>query len=321
MLIPGYSASPLSTVAANARLLLEGFKTVFFDELKEANETYSKIFDVQKSSKHSEVVFDMVGLDIAPLSGEGQATTFQEFVNGGSRETPHLVYKNGYSVTRETLADDLYGITPKGMKQLPRTMKRRVESLCAGIVAGTFTTTKGLDPLTAAGIALCSTSHAYATGRSDILSGASTWANRPSSDSAPTPETLASAFLAGRKMKGREGIPLDVMYDTAILPPDLEQVMYKITKTTNKPFSNENTVNLNGSGSLNSLNLIVWPWLTSTSAWWLMEKANSPFIFYWREKPDFSSDFDKSNHINRYFAYMRCSADAYVPYHIYGTTG
>lgn len=321
MYVPGYSTSPLQSASANARLLLEGFHTVFFDELKEGKEVYSKIFDVQKSDKRSEVVFEMVGLGMAPQANDGGPTEFEDMVNGGSRETIHLDYRKGYRVTAATLEDDLYGITKQGMKQLPRAFKRRVESLCAGIVAGTFTTTKGLDPVTAAGVALCSTSHNYASGKYDAITASATWSNRPASDSAPTPETIQSLMIQGSKLRTREGFPMDTDFNTVICPPDLTPTFYKIFNTDKKPFSNENTKNLFASGSMWNMDVIEWKWLTSTTAWWILDKEQSPFVFYWRVKPYFDNDYDNNNHVHQYFGRMRCSADAYEPRGILGTTG
>jgi phage major head subunit gpT-like protein len=322
MYYPNYTTSPLQSASANARILLEGFHTVFYDELKETPDTYSKIFNIEKSDKRSEVVFSMGGLTMATLANDGGPTEFEDIFNGGSKEVRHLEYRKGYRVTAATLEDALYGITKKAMKQLPRVFPRRVESYCAGLVGGSFTTTYCLEDDNSATTAVCSDSHDYASGKSDMVFGTTTaQSNVLAVASAPTPATLQTAVTQFRKIRGRVGEPLEQEPNTVLAPIDLEPVFWKVFNSVNQAFEFSNTKGIFGPSGPWNMKVQTWKWPPSTTAWWIMDSESSPFTLFWRVKPEFKNDYDMNNHVHRYFGRMRLSGAAFDWRGILGTTG
>ena len=92
-------------------------------------------------------------------------------------------------------------------------------------------------------------------------------------------------------------------FDTLVVPPALEWLAMELTKTTGKPGTELNDINvLKG-----SLNVIVWDFLTKEDACFIMDSKNHQANFFWRVKPDFQSEKDFDSLVKKYNGYMRYS--------------
>lgn len=302
---PNYTTSPLASAAANSRLLIEGFNTVFYEEMKRAKPMYEEIFDVKKSDKLSEVYTSFAGLGLAVQANDGGPTEFEDLSNGEVKEIRNYEYRKGYRVTQATLEDDLYGITDRPMKALPKCMEAKVESTAAALVDASFTTTYAMDPSSTT-IPLVGTSHNYISGKFNLVTNsAADWQNKLSVSASCTPEGIADLYILSERAVDREGYPIEFGKKFILVPPDLYPTAWASMNSSNQAFELSNTKAITGSGGPWQMAIKQWKWLNDTSQWYMIDPENTPFIHQWRIKPYVDKDYDKNNFVSRIFARMR----------------
>jgi hypothetical protein len=271
---------------------------------------------VKESRKREETSFEYVGLTMAQEAVIGGPSEFESPLDGGTKAVQMLLYKRGFQVAEEDEEDDLYEVLGKIGRDLPKTFTRRVESLCAGYFAGMFTTSTGFD-----GQPIVSTAHPFPTGRYNVTTGATTWANRPAVDSALSPESLATLQILLRQTRTREGMPAGLKGKVLVVPVELEQRAWEIISTMYRAYTDTNEKNVFAEGGLWPMKVISWEWLPSSTMYALMDPDKSPFEFYWRRRPQFRNQTDINNGIKQFYGRMRCAANANEPRGIAATPG
>jgi phage major head subunit gpT-like protein len=308
--------SPLPTLAPGNRLLVEGFRTLFYMELQEAPSVFPKIFEIRESNKRSETDFEFVGLTMAQQAVIGGQTEFESILDGGTKETKNLLFKKGFQVAEEDREDDLYGVLGKTGKMLPKTFTRRAEASAASVWAGMFSTTVGFD-----GLPICSTAHPFVPGRSNVTTGAATWSNRLAVDSALSPETLSSLQILLRQTRTREGMPGGLNANTLVVPVELEVRAWEILQSMYKAYTDTNERNIHGSDGKWPLKVISWEWIPSSTMYAVLDSQMTPFFFQWRLRPEFRQQTAMNNGIEEFYGRMRYGVDANEPRGIAGTPG
>lgn len=168
--------------------------------------------------------------------------------------------------------DDQYGIMSKMPAALAKTTLRTVETLSADIFDNAFTSGTGGD-----GKYLCATDHPRTDGGT---------AQDNSHTYGLTETYLESALLAMRKTVDDKGQKILVKPDTLVIPPDLEKEANILLKSTGRTGTNYNELN----PYQNRLNVVVWDYLTSTQAWFVLDSGLHQLNFFWRIRPEFSQD-------------------------------
>jgi hypothetical protein len=308
--------SPLPSLAAGARLLVEGFRTLFYQELKETASVFPQVFEIRESRKRSETDFEMLGPTMAQLSTIGAPSPQQTIADGNTKEVINLLYKLSMRFTEEDIEDDLYSVLGRAGKLLPKTFTRRSEALAAGTFAQMFTTLLGFD-----GSAICSTSHSYYAGYSDIVTGATTWSNRLAVDSALSPETLQGLQLLLTTTKTREGIPAGLTGKVLVFPPHLEARAWETVSSLYRAYTDTNEKNTFAQGALWPIKCLKWEWLPSTTMYALIDPEQTPFFYQWRSRPQFREQTDMNNGVQEFYGKMRCNASACEPRGVAATPG
>jgi len=91
------------------RLLQEGLNKVFGNTYNQHETEWDKIFDRNESRKNFEVDAQLEGFGLAPEKPEGDEIAFDSISQGFTPKYKHLTYGKGFIVTKEALADELYG--------------------------------------------------------------------------------------------------------------------------------------------------------------------------------------------------------------------
>lgn len=320
--LASYANHPLQEANAKARVITKGYRIMWYLTNKRAKPISTKLFEQRTSDQRSEVDFSMVGLGLAQASNEMGETPFEPILDGDSKETQWIIYKKGYMASREGIADDQYGVHKKTARKLAQSFIYRKEANCAATLSGVFTTTRGFDPVTTAGVAICSTSHNFANGKSNLVSTENTWSNRLAVDSPISYESIKTAQLLMLKTPDREGHPMDLKADCLVVPIDIYDRACEVTKTQKVPYSDENTRSVVGPGGEWSMPTIIpWKWLTSTTAWFAIDKDEFNGFWVSRDKAELHEDMDWNKGIYRWFGYMRGNSDINEPRGIVGTPG
>jgi hypothetical protein len=222
---------------------------------------WDKIFKTHKSNMAVERSTQMAFVALPFLKDEGAATQFDN--NAGERFTwafVHVEVALGYAITRKAIDDNLYKsqFNPTNLK-LQESFAQFKEIQGANILnlGNVYNQSQIGD-----GVALFSTAHPFDGG---------TWAN-----TSAVPKSLNETSLLQNMTNVRtafvneRGLRIMSRARRLVVPPALEQVAIRLTKTELRPGTANNDVNaiLTLSGGLPE-GFIVMDFLTSAFAWFL----------------------------------------------------
>ena len=223
---------------------------------------YDKIFTKHDSKLALERTAEMRYLGLAQLKTEGGQTSFDN--SAGERyvfNQEHTEIALGYAITRKAIDDNLYKTQfhPSNLG-LIESFQQTKEINGANILntATTYNSSVGGD-----GVALCSSSHPIDGG---------TVANTPTVQVDLNEATLLNAMIAIRTgFKDQAGLKVFARGRKLIVPPQLEPIAIRLTKTELRPGTADNDVNaiLTTAGGL-SEGYLVNDFLTSAYAWFLL---------------------------------------------------
>jgi hypothetical protein len=240
---------------------------------------YDKMFNKYNSKMALERTAEMRFLGLAQLKTEGGQTAFDN--NAGERyvyNQEHTEIGLGYAITRKAIDDNLYKtqFTPSNLG-LIESFHQTKEIYGANIfnTATTYNAAVGGD-----GKALCASDHP--------IDGA-TVSNLPATPVDLNESTLLNAMIAIRtNFKDQAGLKMFARGRKLIVPPQLEPVAVRLTKTELRPGTADNDVNaiMSTAGGL-SEGYMVNDYLTSQYAWFLL--TTIPGLSY-MERISFESD-------------------------------
>lgn len=221
---------------------------------------WSGVFDMNGNSEMAlERVVEMRPVGLAQLKAEGGATAFDNAA--GERfiwNINMIAIGLGFAITREALDDNLYKdqFNPQSMG-LAESFAQTWEILHANVLnnGATYDTTVGGD-----GQALFSTAHPVDTG---------VYANTPSPQADLNEAALEAAFITIRSFPDQAGIKKFFRGRKLVVPPQLEFVAERLTKTELRVGTANNDTNAFMSAGALPDGYQVMDFLTSAYAWFL----------------------------------------------------
>jgi len=223
---------------------------------------YDKIFTKHDSKLALERTAEIRFLGLAQLKTEGGQTSFDN--GAGERyvyNQEHTEIGLGYAITRKAIDDNVYKTQfhPSNLG-LVESFHQTKEIYAANVLntAQTYNSAVGGD-----GVALCSSSHPIDGG---------TIANQPSTQVDLNEATLLNAMISIRtNFRDQAGLKVFARGRKLIVPPALEPVAIRLTKTELRPGTADNDVNaiLSTAGGLPE-GYMVNDYLTSSFAWFLL---------------------------------------------------
>jgi hypothetical protein len=290
-------------------LLLPGLRGVE-GKYEQIPRRWDKIFTKYDSNMALERTADMRYLGLAQLKTEGGQTAFDN--NAGERyvyNQEHIEIGLGYAITRKAIDDNLYKtqFAPSNLG-LIESFAQTQEIYGANVLntATTYNASVGGD-----GVALCATNHP--------VDGA-TWANTPSVQADLNEASLLAAMIAIRtNFFDNAGLKTFARARKLLIPPQLEPVAIRLTKTELRPGTADNDVNaiLSTAGGLPE-SYMVNEFFTSNFAWFLL--TNVPGLAFMNRVPfetDMQVDFVTDNLLVK--GYQRYSFNYFNPRAIYGS--
>lgn len=259
-------------------LLLPGLRGVE-GKYEQIPSQYDKIFTKHESKMALERTAEMRFLGLAQLKTEGGQTAFDN--GAGERyvyNQEHTEIALGYAITRKAIDDNLYKtqFMPSNLG-LIESFHQTKEIYGANVLntATTYNASVGGD-----GQALCSASHPIDGG---------TVSNIPATPVDLNESTLLNAMIAIRtQFKDQAGLKIFARGRKLIVPPQLEPVAIRLTKTELRPGTADNDVNaiMMTAGGLPE-GYMVNDFLTSTRAWFLLTNIDG---LSYMERVKFESD-------------------------------
>mgnify|MGYP006266713297 FL=1 len=271
---------------------------------------YDKIFTKHDSKMALERTAEMRYLGLAQLKTEGGQTAFDN--NAGERyvyNQEHTEIGLGYAITRKAIDDNLYKtqFMPSNLG-LIESFQQTKEIYGANLLntATTYNANVGGD-----GVALCATNHPIDGG---------TVANKPTTDVDLNEATLLNGMIAIRtNFKDQAGLKVFARGRKLIVPPQLEPVAIRLTKTELRPGTADNDVNaiqFTAGGLPESY--MVNDFLTSFYAWFLLTNIDGlAYMERVKFETDMQVDFVTDNLLVK--GYERYSFGYYNWRSIYGS--
>ena len=144
-----------------AKALWPGVNSWYGQSYNEHKVEWTDLFDTYKSNRNYEEDMGITSFGLASAKPEGSAITYDEERQGFLTRYTHVVYGNGFIVTREMVEDDLYSIVAqKRAKGLAYSMRQTKETVASNVFNRAFNSSfVGGD-----GVELCSTAHVNVAG-------------------------------------------------------------------------------------------------------------------------------------------------------------
>lgn len=257
-------------------LLTPGFRELFYDNLKEVPMVMDRIFHVHDSEKADEKDSSVSGFGLAVETAEGAPIDYEDPVQGYDKTYTHLKYSKGFKVTLEMVEDDLYRIMNKKPAALGKAMRRTAEDQASLIFRRAFNSSyaDGGD-----GQELVSTAHP----RPD---GGTNQSNASSTGITLTEDNLETAILAMRNQLDDKGQKVEVMPKVLLVPINLRKTAHLIVDSPARQGTADNDTNV----YKGQFEIIDWIYLTSTTAWFLIDPSVHQLNWFWRRRPQFKTD-------------------------------
>jgi phage major head subunit gpT-like protein len=227
---------------------------------------YDKIFTKHESRMALERTAEMRFLGLAQLKTEGGQTSFDN--GAGERyvyNQEHVEIGLGYAITRKAIDDNLYKsqFMPSNLG-LIESFQQTKEIYAANLLntATTYNSAIGGD-----GVALCSTSHPIDGG---------TVANTFTTALDLNEASLLNGMISVRtNFRDQAGLKVFARARKLVVPPQLEPIAIRLTKTELRPGTADNDVNaiISTAGGLPE-GYIVNDFLTSAYSWFLLTDIN-----------------------------------------------
>lgn len=299
-----YTDADRDTETNFGKLLEPGLRKIFFETYDELPEQYSKIFNMDTSTKAREHDWGMGAFgDWEKRVSQLDTVAYKTLSPGLDRTYVHEAFTQGFMVTREMYDDEQYRQMEKLPKAMARSGRAKVEKDAMIPLLRGFSADVGGVGASAIydGQPLFSDAHplldSAGVGK-NLLTGALTDAN------------LKIALQKMRQTVDEAGNLIQFKATRLIIPPALEDTAIRILQSTQAPGTQLNDTNkfLNGYG----IEVVVMDYLGlagggSDTHWFLQDASRHELNFFWRVRPEFKWDESFDDFVSKYRGYMRYS--------------
>ncbi len=272
---------------------------------KDADQIWPSLFNVKSSKRMIEQVPTFAGMGLFEDMAENGNVSYDNMVQGPYKSYTHVQYGLGFQIGWMAAQQDLDGFAKKYSTHLKRSLKMSMETLASTFFDGTFDTYT-----TADGQYVCDVDHTY-------VRGSGTFSNDAGS-TALGQTALESTLVSFMNQKDLQGLPQPQMPQKLLIPADQAPLAYELLES---PMRSDTTTHAK-SYTYNKLTPVIWPFLSSSTAWWVLsDKKNTELCWYWNAKPQTSHGFHFDSHTAKTKVLFICSFGASDPRGIYGSEG
>jgi hypothetical protein len=298
-----------------AKALRPGVRLWFGKEVAKYPDEYLDIFEHNTSKMAWEEDVGQSGFGVATIKPEGGSITYDTMQQTYTARYIHVVYANGFIVTREMYEDgqgEKMGI--KKASSLAHSLKSTKNIVGANVLNRAFNASYTMGSQSD-GKELCATDHPWKTG--------GTWSNELATPADISEAALEQACIDIAGWVDARGLPVAYKPESLLIPKELLFETSRIMDNPNRPGTAERDIN-----ALNKLGLFpggykVNHYLTDPDAWFI--KVGVPTktgLNYFERRPiefDLDNDFDTEN--ARFKGTFRCSFGWSDGHNIFGSPG
>lgn len=283
-----------------------------FDETEAKFESkLDQIFHVERSENAYEQDASMGGYGQHEETAELEPIKYEDTVPGWEVTYTHKKYTKAAAISQEMIDDNKWNMVRRAPRGLSLSKMRTLETIGAdvfnfGFVAGGGGRAKfrGGDSK-----ALFATDHVNRAG--DV-----TQSNKITT--ALTQASLQTVTSAMKKRLDSKGQIVEYQPDTLLVPTELEYTARIILETSQSTGNNYNDINpVKG-----ALKLVVWPYLKSATAWFVLDSDMHELYFFIRKDEGVQGPkWDWDNEAAKWKSVFRCSAGFSDWMGVYGSVG
>lgn len=276
-----------------AKALYPGVSNWYGKEYGEFPVEWTKLFDVEKSSRAYEEDVGITSFGLAMRKPEGQAIAYDSESQAFLTRYAHVVYALGFVVTREIFEDDLYDVVAqRRARGLAFSMRQTKEIIAANVYNRAFNSSyAGGD-----GVEMCDANHPnYAGG---------TQSNIAATPADLSEAAIEAAYIQISKWTNDRGLRIQVRPKQLIVPVDLTFEAMRVLKSTGQTDISPGATTGGGLHEINAVNrmglfsdVTINHYLTDTNAWFIRTDVKHGPKCYERRGMEFAidNDFDTEN--------------------------
>jgi hypothetical protein len=273
------------TTGNNPKLLWPGLAALFGTTYADMPSMIGRVFDERSSDKAYEEIQELTGFGLASVKTEGGGIVYTSSSQGPTARFTNVTYGLGFQETQESVDDNQYGgkATNKTMA-LARSMRHTRETIVANVLNRAFSNSY----LGSDGIKLISTSHVTQNG---------TQSNTLSADADLSEAALEDMMINLMNATDSTGLRINLQSKRLVIPPNYAFEATRILKSAGQNDTANNATNaLKNMGYLTEI--VVWPFLTDTDAWFITTDVMNGLIVFNRRDATMEkdSDFDTGNY-------------------------
>lgn len=253
-------------------------RTIFFDRYDVEPEVMPQVFKVETTSKDVETDSATTGFGKLVQTSELGALDYEDPLKMYRTAYTPLKYTKGFKVSQELYEDDQQNVINKMPGALAKSVVYTTEFWSASVLNNGFTTTS---TSYGDGKPLFSTAHTR-------VDGGSNQSNANGSGITFGETNLETGRLALMATLNDKGEIVNFNPDTIVVGPTLSKSARIVTMSTMRPGTANNDINVYDG----AFKVVEWPYITSTTAWFLMDKSNALLSWLWRIRPEFKNDFN-----------------------------
>ena len=269
------------TTGSVSRLLQEGVRDVFGNELKEHPPKWPKFFKEFSSTKAFEIAVQMEGFGLATEKNEGDDITFDSRRQGFTPKYIHTTFAKGYVVTREALEDELYNQLDEGARGLGRSMRQTKEVQGHSIYNDGFDSSSLM--VDGDGVSLYNVAHPNGP-------SGGTYSNMLAVSATLSEAALESLTIQISEATDARGLKMDISPMMLGIPPALRFEAARILNSVLQNDTGNNAVNALKDENVVTKGFTVSPFFTSSTRWFLTTDAPNGNKYYTRRAVDFGQD-------------------------------
>lgn len=298
------------TTGSFAKLLYPGVNSFFMTKYEGYAEKWNQLFDVFDSKRNFEEDVAISNFGLMVQKSELAPVTFDTMRLGYTSRYTHVTYALGFMVSRELVDDNLYSeISFKKANALAFSARQTKEIIAANVYNRAFNSSfTGGD-----GSALLVNNHANVVG--------GTYSNILTTAANLSEAAIEQALIDIRKYLDDRGNRIDVMPEALILPVDLEFEAERIFKSTGRVGTPNNDTNAIKSVGRFPKGIILNPFLTSSTAWFIRTNVQEGMKHFKRRAMEFTTDNDWDTENAKFKCTERYSFGWTDPKGLYGTPG
>jgi hypothetical protein len=290
-------STPINTSSFHSDLLPGLVKKWFAVKPADYEEMYSKILEVERSNNAYEIHGTITGFGTLVQKGQGAALQLDSSQEAFKPRYEHTTYALGFAITKEAVRDGhAFKDAKKFTEMLARSARITKEIIGANVI--NFAGTSGYTMLGGDAVVLASDAHPTRAGnQSNILAGG-----------ADLSEAALEAIRTQiENAKDNRGLKIKLMVKDLIINPAQRALAHRILKSDRRVAVADNDANfLKDTGTIK--NIIVNPYLTSTTQWQVSTTAEDGLKFLIRQDAEMDTDNDFMTKNGLYSVDMRVSS-------------